>query len=454
MPKLINNAQIARPKPKTKPKLTTSKPKAKKSSPKQAPQKRRITGIHNLTDTKIEAALKIVRTAAAKGKGKPVLLGDGGGLTLQISRSGTASWLHRYMRRGKPVGLGLGPYPAVSLKSARNKAEELRHQLAHGQDPLAEKRAQQAEEKLATTSQTTFDSCSATYISDHKAEWKSVKHAQQWTNTLALYASPIIGDREIGSIATADLVRILKPIWLVKNETASRVRGRIEAVLDWATALGMRSGENPARFGGHLEHLLARSTPEQRAEKHHPAMPHEKIPNFFVHLAKQDGMSRWALEFLILTACRTSEVLGAQWQEVSSDGTLWVIPKERMKAFKEHRVPLVPRAIEILEQVNPFKKGKGVYIFPSGSEDKPLSNMALSMLLRRMGVSDATVHGFRSTFRDWVGEKTTHDHRTAEAALAHKLPDRVAAAYARSDLYEKRFIMMNDWATHCASGAA
>ena len=454
MPKLINKEQTAIPKPKTKPKSTTPKPKAKKSSPKQTPQKRRITGIHNLTDTKIEAALKIVRTAAAKGEGKPVLLGDGGGLTLQISRSGTASWLHRYMRRGKPVGLGLGPYPAVSLKSARNKAEELRHHLAHGHDPLTEKRAQQAEEKLATTSQTTFDSCSATYISDHKAEWKSVKHAQQWTNTLALYASPIIGDREIGSIATADLVRILKPIWLVKNETASRVRGRVEAVLDWATALGMRSGENPARFGGHLEHLLARSTPEQRAEKHHPAMPHEQIPNFFVDLAKQDGMSRWALEFLVLTACRTSEVLGAQWQEVSSDGTLWVIPKERMKAFKEHRVPLVPRAIEILEQVKPFKKGKGVYIFPSGSEDKQLSNMALSMLLRRMGVSDATVHGFRSTFRDWVGEKTTHDHRTAEAALAHKLPDRVAAAYARSDLYEKRFIMMNDWATHCASGAA
>jgi integrase len=429
------------------------KPTAKKSNRKKGPQKPRIVGIHNLTDTKIEAALKKARVAATKGEGKPVLLGDGGGLTLQVSRSGTASWLHRYMRHGKPVGLGLGAYPAVSLKAARKKAEEVRQQLAQGKDPLAEKRAQQAEEKLATTSQTTFDSCATTYISDHKAEWKSAKHAQQWTNTLAMYASPIIGHREIGSIATADLVRILKPIWLTKNETASRLRGRIEAVLDWATAHGMRTGENPARFRGHLEHLLARSTPEQRAEKHHLAMAHEKIPKFFVDLGKQDGMSRWALEFLVLTACRTSEVLGAQWQEVSFEGTLWVIPKDRMKAGKEHRVPLVPRALEILEQVKPFKKERGIYIFPSGSEDKPLSNMALSMLLRRMGVTGATVHGFRSTFRDWVGEKTTHDHRTAEAALAHKLPDRVAAAYARSDLYEKRFAMMKDWATHCASGA-
>lgn len=429
-------------------------PAVRKASRKAAPRGPRIVGIHNLTDTKIEAELKKVRTAAAIGKGKPVLLGDGGGLTLQISRNGTASWLHRYMRHGKPVGLGLGPYPAVSLKAARKKADEVRHQLAEGKDPLAEKRAHQAAEKLATTSKTTFDSCAATYISDHRAEWKSEKHAQQWTNTLAMYATPIIGDREIGSVTTADLVRILKPIWLTKNETASRVRGRIEAVLDWATAHGMRSGDNPARFRGHLEHLLARSTPEQRAEKHHLAMAHESIPDFFANLSKQDGMSRWALEFLVLTACRTSEVLGAQWQEISSDGTLWIIPKERMKAGKEHRVPLAPRAVEILEQVKPFKKGKGVFIFPSGSEDKPLSNMALSMLLRRMDVAKVTVHGFRSTFRDWVGEKTTHDHRTAEAALAHKLPDRVVAAYARSDLYEKRTAMMKDWAAHCTSGVS
>jgi integrase len=428
--------------------------KVKEASHKAAPQKPRIVGIHNLTDTKIEAALKKTRVAAGRGTGKTVLLGDGGGLTLQISRTGTASWLHRYMRHGKPVGLGLGAYPAVSLKAARKKAEEVRQKLAEGKDPLAEKRAHQAEQKLASTSQTTFDSCAAMYISDHKAEWKSAKHAQQWTNTLSMYATPIIGDREIGSIATADLLRILKPIWLTKNETASRVRGRIEAVLDWAAAHDMRSGENPARFRGHLEHLLARSTPEQRAEKHHLAMPHEKVPAFFLDLSKQDGMSRWALEFLVLTACRTSEVLGAQWQEVSPDGTLWVIPKERMKAGKEHRVPLAPRALEILEQVKPFEKGKGVYIFPSGSEDRPLSNMALSMLLRRMGVTNATVHGFRSTFRDWVGERTTHDHRTAEAALAHRLPDRVAAAYARSDLYEKRSAMMKDWAAHCFSGVS
>lgn len=202
MPKPNNTARTVKPKPSPSPKskLATPNPKGKESSQKEVPPKRRIAGIHNLTDTKIEAALKKVRVAAAKGEGKPVLLGDGGGLTLQISRSGTASWLHRYMRQGKPVGLGLGPYPAVSLKAARGRAEELRQQLAHGKDPLTEKRAQQAEEKLATTSQTTFDSCAAIYISDHKAEWKSAKHAQQWTNTLTMYATPIIGE---GSRRTA-----------------------------------------------------------------------------------------------------------------------------------------------------------------------------------------------------------------------------------------------------------
>ena len=405
--------------------------------------------INKLSDTKIESTLKAAKKAAAAGEGKSILLGDGGGLTLQISKTGRASWLHRYMRQGKPVGLGLGGYPEVSLKLARTKAEACRRQLAEDQDPLTEKRAAETAAKQAKAKDKTFDDCAAEYIADHKAEWKNPKHQQQWKNTLATYASPVIGKRPIGQITTADLKRILNPIWAKKNETASRLRGRIESVIDWATAHELRTGENPARWKGHLEHLLAKTTPEQRADKHHAALPHAEIPAFLQKLAGQEGMARWALEFLILTASRTSEITGAKWDEIDEAAQLWTIPKERMKAGREHRVPLTQRALTILSTVKPF--GGATFIFPGQTKDKAMSNMTMNALLRRMKCTDITVHGFRSTFRDWVGEKTNHDFRTAEAALAHGLPDKVAAAYARSDLYDKRFAMMNEWAAHCAS---
>lgn len=405
--------------------------------------------INKLSETKIESALKAARKAAAAGEGKPILLGDGGGLTLQISKTGNASWLHRYMRIGKPVGLGLGSYPTVNLKLARSKAEECRRLLAEDKDPLTEKRAAEAAAKLEQARDKTFDACAAEYIADHEDEWKNPKHRQQWQNTLATYASPVIGKRPIGKITTADIKRILSPIWSTKNETASRLRGRIESIIDWATAHDLRTGDNPARWKGHLEHLLAKSTADQRADKHHAALPHAEIPAFIQKLAGQEGMSRWALEFLILTACRTSEVTGAQWSEIDEAARLWTIPKERMKAGREHRVPLTQRALDILAQVKPFSHG--TFIFPGGNTDKPLSNMAMNMLLHRMGKTGITVHGFRSSFRDFVGEKTSHDFRTAEAALAHGLPDKVAAAYARSDLFEKRFAMMRDWERHCAA---
>jgi integrase len=402
---------------------------------------------NKLTDTKIESKLKHAKKAAVEGVGKPILLGDGGGLTLQIAKTGTASWLHRYMRLGKPVAVGLGAYPTVSLKMARAKAETCRHQLAEGKDPLTVKRAAETAAHLVAAKDKTFDDCAAEYITDHRSEWKNAKHAQQWENTIATYASPIIGDRAISSISTADIKRILTPIWQKKNETASRLRGRIEAIIDWATAHELRSGDNPARWKGHLEHLLAKSTPENRADEHHAALPYAALPKFMTDLAAQEGMSRWALELLILTACRTSEVIGAQWSEIDLVKKLWTIPKERMKAGKEHRVPLVERAVDILNEVSARKLG--VYIFPAGNKDKPMSNMAMAMLLRRMGYKEITVHGFRSTFRDYIGEETTHDFHTAEAALAHKLKDKVAAAYARSDLFDKRFSMMRDWAQYC-----
>lgn len=406
--------------------------------------------INKLTDTKIEAKLKEAQKAVKLGLGKPILLGDGGGLTLQITKTGTASWLHRYMRLGKPMAVGLGRYPTVSLKVARTKAEACRQQIAAGDDPITAKRAAETASRLAASKGKTFDECAAEYIADHRDEWKNPKHIQQWENTLATYASPIIGNRPISSISTVDLKRILNPIWKTKHETATRVRGRIEAVIDWATAHELRSGDNPARWKGHLEHLLAKSTADTRADKHHPALPHAELPKFLRELAQQEGMARWALEFLILTATRTSEVTGATVAEIDTVKKIWVIPKERMKAGKEHRIPLVGKALAVIEEVLPFSNG--THLFPGGKADKPLSNMAMAMLLRRMGYETVTVHGFRSTFRDFASELTTHDFRTAEEALAHKLRDKVAAAYARSDLYDKRLALMLDWERYCYTG--
>lgn len=406
--------------------------------------------INKLTDTKIEGRIKQAQKAAREGIGKAILLGDGGGLTLQITKTASASWLHRYTRSGKPIAVGLGAYPEVSLKMARVKAEACRLLLAEGKDPLTEKRAASTATHLAAAKDKTFDECAAEYIADHRAEWKNAKHAQQWENTIATYASPIIGKRTISTVTTADVKRILTPIWKTKNETASRLRGRIESVIDWATAHELRIGDNPARWNGHLEYLLARSTPENRKEEHHAALPYVDIRKFMADLAKQEGMARWSLEMLILTACRTSEVTGAQWAEFDLVKKVWTIPKERMKAGKEHRVPLVDSTLQVLEHVRPFSNG--VFLFPGGKKDKPLSNMAMSMLLRRMGYSGITVHGFRSTFRDYIGEETTHDFHTAEAALAHTAAkSKVAAAYARSDLFDKRVVMMRDWEKYCLS---
>jgi integrase len=364
--------------------------------------------INKLTDTKIESKLKEAQKAVKDGTAKVILLGDGGGLTLQITKTGTASWLYRYMRTGKAVAVGLGAYPTVSLKLARSKADACRNELATGKDPLTQKRAAQTASRIEAAAGKTFETCATEYIADHTEEWKSAKHAQQWTNTLTTYAYPVIGKRAIASVNTADLKRILNPIWTTKHETATRLRGRIEAVIDWATAHELRSGDNPARWKGHLEHLLAKGTAETRADKHHTALPFANIPDFMAQLAKQEGMSRWALEFLILTASRTSEVTGAKWEEIDLDKCLWTVPQARMKAGKEHRVPLVERAIEVLREVERRKLGH--YVFPGGTKDRPLSNMAMTMLVRRMGYDGkTTVHGLRSTFRDYIAAETTHD---------------------------------------------
>lgn len=403
---------------------------------------------NKLSDTRIESSIKECKTANG-GLGKRGIVGDGGGLYLQISASGNASWLFRYKIGYTPKSIGLGAYPAVTLKIAREKAAAYRAQRAEGRDPSTEKQALVVGASSASLDVKTFDQCAGEYIVDHRAEWKNAKHAQQWENTLSTYASPVIGDKAASDITVADIKRILSPIWTTKHETATRLRGRIESILGWATVHGLRTGDNPARWKGHLEHLLAKSSASLRVKRHHPALPYTEIQEFMRALESQEGIARWALEYLILTACRTTEVCQAQWAEIDHEKKLWTIPKERMKAGKEHRVPLSERALTVLKNVQPLAPGN--FVFPGGVKDKPLSNMGMAMLLRRMGYDKITVHGFRSTFRDWVGETTAHDFLVAEAALAHGLRDKTVAAYARGDLYDKRFALMREWEAYCTA---
>jgi integrase len=295
----------------------------------------------------------------------------------------------------------------------------------------------------------TFRHCAEAYIASHEAGWRNEKHAAQWSATLATYAEPIIGGLSVQSIDTAEVMRVLEPMWAKKSETASRLRGRVEAVLDWAKVRGYRQGENPARWRGHLDKLLpARS--KVRKVKHHAALPYDELPEFITALREQEGDAARGLEFTVLTAARTGETLGATWGEIDLAQKVWIIPGERMKAGKEHRVPLSARAIEILKGVNPERASPDVTLFQGGKAGKPLSSIAMGRTLRRMHRGDLTVHGFRSSFRDWAAEWTNFPSEVAEMALARSLGDKVEAAYRRGDLFERRRRMMDDWAKHCA----
>lgn len=379
---------------------------------------------------------------------KPGLYGDGAGLYLQITRGGVKSWLFRYMRSGRARGMGLGPVHTVSLADARIKALEVRKQLLEGIDPLDARQQEQALVKASAVKATTFDECSAAYIDAHSSGWKNAKHADQWRNTLATYASPHFGTLPITELDTDLVMKALEPIWTSKTETASRVRGRIEAVLDWATARGHRHGENPARWKGHLDHLLPKRSKVQ-AVVHHAALPYANAPKFMTQLRTIDTMAAKALELLILTATRTSEVIEARWDEFDLATAIWRIPAERMKAGKEHRIPLSPSAVTLLKHMQAIKQNE--FVFPGQRKNRPLSNMAILQLLKRMGRSDLTAHGFRSTFRDWIGETTHYPREVAEAALAHLLKDKAEAAYARGDLFEKRTSMMSAWSKYLNS---
>jgi integrase len=371
---------------------------------------------------------------------------DGGNLYLQVSVSGAKSWLFRYMRFGKAKAMGLGAMHAVSLAEARDKAAECRKLLASGIDPLGKRKNDKEAERLAASRGKTFKWCAEEYIKAHTDEWKNAKHIWQWENSLSRFVYPTIGNLLVQDIDMALVVKVLQPIWKNKTETATRVRGRIERILDWATVNEYRSGENPALWRGRLDKILARPSKIKQVQ-HHPALPYTDINEFIKALDQEIGIAAFALKLVILTATRTSEAIGAQWKEFDLKQRLWTIPAVRMKGGREHRVPLSDAALAILKKMEKVKTGS--IVFPGGIKDKPLSNMALLVLLRRMERADITVHGFRSTFRDWAAEQTNYPREVSEAALAHILENKTEAAYRRSDLFDKRRQLMNEWARYC-----
>ncbi len=338
----------------------------------------------------------------------------------------------RYQVMGKRHDLGLGAYPEVSLAMARDRALHARRMIQEGEDPIAKKR--QAKPK-------TFKDAALELIESKRPGWKNEKHAAQWTSTLKAYVFPSLGRVQVARIETADVIGVLKPIWTAKPETANRVRQRIEAVLDYATALDIRTGDNPARWRGHLDHLLPKPT-KVKAVKHHPALPHAETAAFMADLSGRTGVAARALAFTILTAARSGETRGATWTEIDLDAKVWTIPAGRMKAGKEHRVPLSLEAIACLG----LKGDDTALVFGSESKPgKPISDMSMTAVVRRMGRDAITVHGFRSTFRDWAGETTSFPREVIEAALAHGIKDKAEAAYARSDLFDKRSRLMEAW---------
>jgi integrase len=387
--------------------------------------------------------LKALTIGKALKKG---LYGDGGGLWLQVSPSGSKSWLFRYMKDGKAHALGLGPFPDVSIVEARVKATEHRKMLIAGLDPLQVKRDRKIAQTLDTAKTMAFSACAIAYISSHEKGWRNAKHRNQWRASLAAYADPIIGNLPVQAIDTALVMRVLEPIWAAKPETASRVRSRIELILDWGAVRGYRTGENPARWRGHLDKLLPKKAKLRRVA-HHPALPYAQIPQFMADLRAQHGVAARALEFAILTVARTGEIRGCLWQDIDIMGRVWTIPADRMKAGREHRVPLCDRAIEILREMRVLG---GDVVFPGTRHGRSVGGNALLDMRKRMGRGDVTPHGFRSSFRDWASEMTNFPSDVAEMCLAHAVGDAVEKAYRRGDLFEKRRRLMDAWSRFCA----
>lgn len=388
---------------------------------------------HRMTDRAV---------AALKEEGRHAV-GGTPGLHLRIS-AGHRGWVLRVSIGKDRRDIGLGPYPQVSLQDARDKANLLRADIRSGREPVTP-RAHRATQLAETGKEKTFQWCASEYIRSKSVEWKNMKHRQQWENTLETYAMPQLGRLFVSKIDLPHILACIEPIWGEKNETANRVRGRIESVLDWATVHKYRSGDNPARFKGHLDKVLpARS--RIRTVKHHEALHIDETPAFFKLLGSKNGYAARAFEFLILTAVRSQEALKAEWSEIDLQSRQWTIPAQRMKMREEHRIPLSPQAIDLLKKLP--RMGDSPLLFP-GTRGQPLSDMALTQFMRRQKLT-AVPHGFRSTFRDWVSERTDFPSEIAEKALAHKIANKVVAAYQRGDMFEKRRKMMDQWANFCA----
>jgi integrase len=378
--------------------------------------------------------------------GNPRRLGDGGGLYLQVSPNRSVAWIYRYRHGGRRRHLGLGSAAIISLAEARLRAAAVRRQIFDGIDPLAVKAERRTAARLESAKAMTFTQCAEAYISAHRAGWKSHKHAAQWRATLATYVEPVFGSLPIQTIDTALVMKAIEPIWLIKPETANRVRGRVEAILDWAKIREYRDGDNSARWKGHLDQLLPAKT-KVRPVKHHAALPYAELPALLVELRQRPAIAARALEFAVLTCARTSEALGADWSEINMRDRVWIVPARRMKGGREHRVPLSDAAVTLLDALPGPRDG---LIFPGAKRGKPLSNMALLMVLRRMGRGDLTSHGFRSSFTDWAHETTNYPAEAIDLALAHTVTDKVEAAYRRGDQFERRRRLMQSWAEFCS----
>jgi integrase len=379
---------------------------------------------------------------------KPGRHGDGDGLYLQVRPSGSKSWVLRYQYQREKGWMGLGSARFVSLAEAREKAFEAHRQLRQGINPLEARTADKAERRASEAKRVSFAECAARFVADRGSEWRSAKHRRDWLGVFGRYAFPVFGDLPVAAIDTPLVLRVLEPIWLDKAGTARKLRQRLEAVLDWARVRGYRDGENPARLGGHLDHLLPKRS--KATTPHHAALPYADVPAFMAELRERDGIPARALEFLILTAARAGEVRGALWAEIDFQAKTWTVPGSRMKGGREHRVPLSPRALELLSTLPRTDD----LVFPDRKGGPMYANAVYYVLREGLGRGEITVHGFRSTFRDWTEERTNYPREVAEQALAHSIGTAVERAYRRTDLFERRRQLMTEWASFCSGSTA
>lgn len=384
---------------------------------------------------------------------KPGLYPDHGhkGLYFRFTETGGRSWVFRYYPKGKIRSMGLGAYPLVTLAEARDMSIDCRRDLKAGRDPIDLRRAKQAEARTVVTNTPTFAECARRFIADNEAGWKNDKHVAQWESTLTKIAGPVIGDLPVNEVSTQHILLILEPIWTSKTETAERLRGRIERVLGWATTRQHRSGENPAAWKGHLDTILPAPS-AVKVVKPHQSLPYGQIYSFMTKLRARESTAAKGLELLVLTALRTTEVMGAEWPEIDFDARIWNVPGSRMKMKRDHQVPLTPAAIDLLKSM-PVVDGSR-YIFPGQKAHKPLSNMAFKNVMNRMGYGEWTPHGFRSSFRNWAAEMTNVQSEVAEMALAHKVGSKTEQAYLRTKLLDKRRGLMSAWSDYCCTPPA